>query len=90
MWGRARPIAPRLHIPPPSHTHTAYPLPSPRLVPRVIADMETVLKDAGELGVFYKTILVRCLREDRVVPAMLELFRSMDGLTVLPGEEDGV
>ncbi len=38
---------------------------------------------------YFKTILVRCMREDRVVPAMNELIRNMEALTTIPGDESG-
>jgi hypothetical protein len=48
------------------------------------------MKESGELAPFFKTLLVRCLREDRFVPAMQELIKNMEALTAVTGDETGV
>lgn len=53
-------------------------------------DIEPILKETGEMAPYFKTILVRCMREDRVVPAMNELIRNMEALTTIPGDESAL
>ncbi len=59
------------------------------LCPMCSSDLEALFKEDGEAGVFYKTILVRCLREDRIVPAVLELIRFCDSVQSTAGDDSG-
>lgn len=53
-------------------------------------DLEPLFKEDGERGMFYKCLLVRFLRQDRVIPALQDFIRSVESVAGTPQDGAGL